>query len=391
MKFSFLQKICFLFLNFALTQCSKPATENIVSPSQELKASFTINVAQTTVNSQIIFTGSSSDAENNIVSWQWNFADMTPIETSKNTVHTFLLGGSYLVKLTIKNKAGQTASFSKRVLVKNTAVPNYDNLLGLKEKIALLYPKTMVAAHRAYHKNYPENSVEAVNDAALNLINIVEVDARLTLDNELAIMHDATTTRTTNGNFTIAQRTLSELKQLKLLFNGIPTAYIIPTLKETLEAAKGKVYVNIDASWDTSAFYYNKIYNTVAELNMVNMVMIYTESASVAKGLLEMDSDIIVLLGAGNSADYNNASNMNPKASIWHLATATLSPNFTNWPNNNGTKLWANAYVNSTNSPPSSGNDAVVTNLLNNQISLIQTDYPLEIISNLKVQNLWLK
>jgi hypothetical protein len=73
------------------------------------------------------------------------------------------------------------------------------------------------------------------------------------------------------------------------------------------------------------------------------------------------------------------------------MAKATLTPNYTNWPTNNGIKLWANAYVNSNDTPPISGGDAVVKNLLDNQISIIQTDYPLEIISYLQSQNLWLK
>ena len=391
MNIFFSRNTCFLFLSIFLTQCSKPGTDTTPSALPELKASFSINVSQAAVNSTVTFSGNSTNAESNIVSWLWDFADGSAAATTKIATHQFLLGGSYLVKLTVKNTEGLTASFSKRILVKNTDAPAYGNLVGLKDKLALLYPKTMVAAHRAYHKNYPENSIEAINDGAANQINISEIDVRLTLDNELAIIHDATTTRTTNVNFTVAQKTISELKQLKLLFNGSPTVYTIPTLKESLVAAKGKMYINIDASWDTSAFYYNKIYNTVAALNMVNMVMVYTESVSVARGLLEIDGDIIVLLGAGNATDYNNASNMNPKAAIWHLSTATLSPNFTNWPTNNNIKLWANAYVNSTNSPPASGNDAVVTNLINNQISLIQTDYPLEIISYLQAQNLWLR
>jgi glycerophosphoryl diester phosphodiesterase len=383
-------KISFLFtLTYFFLSCSKKNSGS-TEPTIVLKATFTVSLSETMVNSQITFTGSSTDDESNIVSWLWDFADGSPSITTKNATHQYPLAGSYLVKLSIRNKAGQTAIYSKRVLIKNILAPNYGSLLGLKEKLALLKPKTMVAAHRAYHENFPENSIEAINDANLNQINIVELDARFTLDNELILMHDATTTRTTNGSYTVAQKTLSELKQLRLLFNGIPTAYTIPTLKESLEAAKGKVYVNIDASWDNSVTYYNKIYNTVAALNMVNMVMIYTESADVAKGLLELDRDVIVLLGAGNSTDYSNALNMNPKAALWHLANATLSPNFTTWPSNNGIKLWANAYVNSTNAPPLTGPDTIVDNLTNNAVSLIQTDYPVRVKNYLLAKNLWL-
>jgi len=386
-----LRKLLFLFLSISFVQCSKKEIDNTTVQALELKTSFTTNVAQTTVNSQVQFSGSSNNTESNIVFWEWDFADGTSVVNTQNPSHSFSLAGSYFVKLTVKNILGQTASFSKRILVKNSTSANYGNLIGFKEKLGLLNPKAMVAAHRAYHKNFPENSIAAINDAVVNHINIVEIDTRLTLDNELVIMHDPTTTRTTNGNFTIAQKTLTELKQLRLLFNGSATTFTIPTLKEALEAAKGKVYVNIDASWDNAVAYYNKIYNTVAALNMVNMVMIYTESAEVAKGLLEMDADVIVLLGAGNATDYNNASNMNPKTSVWHLASATLSPNYTNWPINNGIKLWANAYVNSISTPPVFGNDGVVDNLINNKISLIQTDYPREIISYLQGKNLWLQ
>jgi glycerophosphoryl diester phosphodiesterase len=391
MKNHFSVKILLFFLSIALVQCSKSGNKGVEEPNQEITANFTTSINQATVNSAVVFTGSSSETDNNIVSWQWDFADGTPLGTQKNVTHQFVFGGSYLVKLTVKNAAGKTAVFSKRLLVKNTGSPNYGSLMGLKEKIALLYPKVMVAAHRAYHKNYPENSIEAINDAILNKINIVEIDTRFTLDKELVLMHDATTARTANANYIVSQRTFSELRQLKLLFNGIPSNYVIPTLKESLEAAKGKVYVDIDASWDTSVEYYNKIYNTIAALNMVNMVMIYTESPAVAKGLLDIDSDVIVLLGAGSVTDYNNALAMNPKAALWHMSSGTLSPNYTNWPTNNGIKLWANAYVNSTNSPPLTGADAVVNNLLNNQISLIQTDYPLEIISYLQGKNQWLQ
>lgn len=377
-------------MTLVFIQCSKNTVEPPINEI-ELKVSFTANLTETTVGTPVLFTSSATDTESNIISWQWDFADDTPVVTTKNVTHTFALAGSYLINLTIKNTSGKTATFAKRVLVKNTNPPDFGNLVGLKEKLMALYPKAMVAAHRAYHKNYPENSVEAIADAALNQINIVEIDARLTLDNELIIIHDATTLRTTNGNFAVAQKTLNELKQLRLLYKGNATTYTIPTLKESLAAAKGKVYVNIDASWDNSVFYYNKIYNTVAALNMLNMVMIYTESAEVAKGLLEIDPNVRVLLGAGSATDYNKASNMNPKASIWHLAKATFTPNYTNWPTNNGIKLWANAYVNSNEAPPASGEDALVKNLLDNQISIIQTDYPLEIITYLQAKNQWLK
>jgi glycerophosphoryl diester phosphodiesterase len=241
------------------------------------------------------------------------------------------------------------------------------------------------------HETVPENSVAAVDAAAASRINIVEIDARLTLDREVAIMHDETTARTTTGNLTVAQATISDLKKLKLLFNGVATVHEIPTLKECLMAAKGKVYVDIDASWDNSLTYYNKLYNEVAALNMINMVFFYTESPAVAKGLMELDSDVVVLLGAGNATDWNNANSMNPKARLWHLGAGTISSTFVSGPFSEGIRFFANAYVNSTTSPPASGADAVVDNLTNNRVSIIQTDYPTKVKSYLQAKGLWIQ
>jgi glycerophosphoryl diester phosphodiesterase len=382
----------FLFITLSLLhlQCTKTSgDEDIIT--EDLTVSFSTDKVQTVVGAVVQFTSIVSIDEEDILSWQWDFADDTPSISTKNTSHIFAQAGSYLVKLKVTSKSGKTAEFSQRILVKNLNLPDYGNLISIKQKISQLYPKVMIAAHRCYTANYPENSTNAILDAIKNDINMVEIDARLTADSELVTMHDANTERTTNANVNIAEKTIKELQQLKLKHKGIVTDYTIPTIKECLQTAKGKVYVAIDASKLSSDFFYNKIYNTVASLNMVDMVIIYTPSPQAAVFFMKMDKDIQVLLGAGSPTDYNNATNINPQAPLLHLASSTLLPQYTNGPTNSGIKFWANAYVNSTDAPPLSGNDPVVENLITNQVSLIQTDYPVEIISYLKNKNLWLK
>jgi hypothetical protein len=104
---------------------------------------------------------------------------------------------------------------------------------------------------------------------------------------------------------------------------------------------------------------------------------------------MELDSDVTVLLGAGNATNWNNANSMNPKAKLWHLSSGTLSSSFTTAPFAEGIRFFANAYVNSTTSPPLSGNDAVVDNLTNNRVSIIQTDFPVRVKNYLKAKGLW--
>jgi glycerophosphoryl diester phosphodiesterase len=297
-----------------------------------------------------------------------------------------------LVTLTVTDSRNNASDVPRQriLVIINSAAPDYGSLgKGIKEALAELHPKTFVCAHRAMHETVPENSIPAIEAAISNKINVVEIDVRLTLDREVAVMHDATTARTTNGNFNVAQSTMSDLKKLKLLFNGTPTSYEIPTFKECLTVSKGKVYIDVDMSWDNSLSYYNKVYNEVAAMNMVNMVFFYTESPEVAKGLMELDSDVTVLLGAGNTTHWNNANNMNPKARLWHLSSGTLSATFTTAPFAEGIRFFANAYVNTTSVPPLSGADAVVDNLTNNRVSIIQTDYPVRVKNYLQAKGLW--
>jgi len=381
-----------VLLSLLLISCGKDKPDMPTGGNSVPVASFTVSITRANVAQAISFADASTDADNDITSWKWDFADGSTGATTKNSNYAYDKAGSYLVTLTVTDKKGNVAAASQRVLVKNTAAPDYGTLGGgIRERIAQLHPQTMVCAHRAMHETVPENSIPAIEAAIANKINLVEIDARLTLDREVAIMHDATTARTATANLTISQATMSDLKKLKLLFNGVATAYEIPTLKESLMAARGKVFVDIDASWDVSITYYNKLYNEVAALNMINMVFFYTESPAVAKGLMELDSDVVVLLGAGNTTDWHNANNMSPKAKLWHLAGGTINSTFINGPFAEGIRFFANAYVNSTNSPPASGADAVVDNLTSNRVSIIQTDYPAKVKGYLQAKGLWMQ
>ncbi len=70
---------------------------------------------------------------------------------------------------------------------------------------------------------------------------MVECDVHLTADRELAVIHDGTLERTTNGNGLVGKKTMAELKQLDA-GNGEK----IPRLEEVLELASGKVGIAIE-------------------------------------------------------------------------------------------------------------------------------------------------
>ncbi len=105
-----------------------------------------------------------------------------------------------------------------------------------------------VAAHRGFCEKYPENTMLAFKEAVKLGVDQLEIDVRVTLDNELVIIHDATVDRTTNGMGKVCEKTLAELKALDAgshkgeEFKGEQ----IPTFIEFMEYVKDLDTMTID-------------------------------------------------------------------------------------------------------------------------------------------------
>lgn len=107
--------------------------------------------------------------------------------------------------------------------------------------------KVFVASHRADWRNWPENSLEAINSAIEMGVDIVEVDLQLTKDSVLIIMHDAKLDRTTTGKGKISETNFADIQKMCLKNGvGIYTRHKVPTLEEVLNLAKGRVMLNLD-------------------------------------------------------------------------------------------------------------------------------------------------
>lgn len=111
--------------------------------------------------------------------------------------------------------------------------------------------RVLVAAHRADWRNYPENSLEAIDSSIAAGVDMVEIDLARTRDGELVLMHDRTVDRTTTGKGRVADLTLAEIRALRLRKPyGAPTPYRVPTLREALVRIRGRILVNLDKSYD---------------------------------------------------------------------------------------------------------------------------------------------
>ena len=128
----------------------------------------------------------------------------------------------------------------------------------------------MVASHRGDWRNFPENSLEAIESAIKMGVDIVEIDLQRTKDGELILMHDATLDRTSTGTGMIVDTTFAYIKTLKLR-NGcnIRTKHNVPTLREALKLAKGRVMLNLDKA----DRYFEQVYELMKETGTTKQIV----------------------------------------------------------------------------------------------------------------------
>ncbi len=93
---------------------------------------------------------------------------------------------------------------------------------------------TIVIAHRGAEPNY-ENTIRSFKKAMVNGIKWVELDVRVTKDGVPVVIHDDKVDRTTNGKGFVHEKTLTQIKNLRINNDGE-----IPTLEEVFRLAKGR-------------------------------------------------------------------------------------------------------------------------------------------------------
>ena len=119
-------------------------------------------------------------------------------------------------------------------------------------------------AHRGASGHAPENTMEAFLLALEMGADGVEIDVYFSKDREIVICHDSKIDRTSNGQGTIGEYTLDELKQFDFgckFYNGERRGIRIPTLEE--------------------------LYKTVAETDLKVNVEVKDECPNICEALLE--------------------------------------------------------------------------------------------------------
>ena len=106
----------------------------------------------------------------------------------------------------------------------------------------------LIIAHRGANKFAPENTLPAIEKAIELGVDFVEIDVRTTKDGKLVLMHNADVNGATNGKGMVRDLAFGEIRKMDAgirmgeKFRGV----FVPTLEETLAAAKGRVNIYLD-------------------------------------------------------------------------------------------------------------------------------------------------
>ena len=209
--------------------------------------------------------------------------------------------------------------------------------------------KPVVIAHRGDWRNACENSLLAITNAIDMGVDIVEIDLKKTADNQLVLMHDHTLDRTTTGKGYVNDKTLIEIKALYLKDGaGHKTEFKVPTLKEALLEAKGKVLVNLDQSYE----YFEEVLPVLKETGTMNLVIMkgYNVPIDEVKGKLGVYYDSIqympiIKLGAKNNKERVKEVKENLPEGVEFTFTSDTIPTVNEFfeLQKKGTRVWVNA------------------------------------------------
>jgi len=109
-------------------------------------------------------------------------------------------------------------------------------------------PKPVIFAHRGASAYAPENTMAAFRLAAQQGVEAIELDAKLSADGEVIVIHDTTVDRTTNAKGEVRNFSVREFQQMDAgshfseEFRGEP----VPTLRQVFEELGKKLFINVE-------------------------------------------------------------------------------------------------------------------------------------------------
>ena len=261
----------------------------------------------------------------------------------------------------------------------------------------------VVACHRGDWRNYPENSIPAIESIIRMGADIMELDLKLTKDSVLVLSHDWTIDRCTTGKGRVSDYTLDELKQFRLRrAHGVATDSLhICTLREALECCKDRICVNVDQGYE----YYDMVLAITEELGVTDQILIKGKHsvASVAEKMAAHEHNMMYMpiidiqkeQGQKLFQEYMDTKTVPLAYEVcWKKLTPEVSDCFKKIVES-GSKLWVNTIWGSLcgylddDKALDCGNPAeVYDQVIALGASMIQTDRPEQLITYLRKKGL---
>ena len=135
----------------------------------------------------------------------------------------------------------------------------------------------VVVSHRGDWRNYPENSIPAIESVIRMGVDMVELDVKMTKDSVLVLMHDNTIDRMTNGKGRVSDITYDSLMTftMRRAHNVVTDTIKVPTLRQALLCCKDRILVNVDHAYP----YYKEIVALTEELGVTGQVLMKGKSS----------------------------------------------------------------------------------------------------------------
>jgi glycerophosphoryl diester phosphodiesterase len=237
----------------------------------------------------------------------------------------------------------------------------------------------LVTAHRAAHNVYPENSVAAIKHTIEIGADFIEIDTRHTKDGRIILMHDGKVDRTTDGTGKVENFTFAEIRALKLNTSGGDTVTRhIPTFREAMQAARGKIMVDIDIK----SAPVGPLVKIIKELGMENQVVFFDSDFAVLDSVKLLDPALMVMPRA------RSAEKLQWMIDRYHPVIIHIDPSFytkevVDIIKKGKARVWINALGKADIQAGLGMTDSAYGSLVEGGANIIQTDRPAALLEYL--------
>jgi glycerophosphoryl diester phosphodiesterase len=186
------------------------------------------------------------------------------------------------------------------LLVKTTIITNINKMR-----------KVVNIAHRGYHRDFPENTLEAFEAAVLLGADGIEFDVHETVDGEFFVFHDDYI----NGR-KLAGMTADEVCKVR-----IKDEYIIPSLEDALEACGGEMILMVELKQVRSLKNFMEVLRSGADMKMV---VIVSFSRNLIKRLAAIAPDVMKAVIGGKGPEGGAGAGQKSPAGVISMKPAEL-------------------------------------------------------------------